>query len=146
MIVCTILQEHEVFCVEFSAKSALRRQVPPCVLSACVHTPFNGWATARRFQSEAPCVCCKSSGSDSIEHYWCCPVLLEAGRRHLHLHLSSWSFHDVLLCSLFRPSHKAGSLHVHCSYTIHSYFQHQNSGDNVHWVYGSYFRGVQKRT
>eukprot|EP00959_Pyramimonas_sp_CCMP1952_P348244 7294556-Pyramimonas_sp.AAC.1 len=58
-------------CAECSASnmSTLRRQVPPCVLSACIHTLFNGWTTARRFQKEAPCVCCKTSGSDSIEHY-----------------------------------------------------------------------------
>lgn len=43
-------------------------------------------------------ICCKTSESDSIEHSWRCPTFLEAGRRYLHLDLSSRSFRDFLLC------------------------------------------------
>jgi len=53
--------------------------VPPRVASAMLHTLWNGWCTARRFQEHSPdhnrCwLGCGGNAQDSIEHYCRCPV------------------------------------------------------------------------
>ena len=54
-------------------------------------TWFNGWCTARRFQvKRARCLLGCGAGStegccDSIEHYACCPVMLEFATKSLNL-------------------------------------------------------------
>ena len=41
-----------------------------------------GWCTARRFQSEGPCILgCSCSAQDSIEHYIYCPFTLHLCRK-----------------------------------------------------------------
>ena len=56
----------------------LSKLVAPRVLSAVVHTLWNGWCTKRRFQVEhSDCIfrCSADNGEDSIEHYAQCPSL-----------------------------------------------------------------------
>ena len=49
--------------------------VPPCVMFSVFLTYFNGWATSARFQKiDRVCLLCfDCEGSDSLEHYSCCP-------------------------------------------------------------------------
>jgi hypothetical protein len=63
----------------------LGRLVAPRVAAATWGLTWNRWCTARRFQSRAPCVLGCGKGEDSIEHYWCCPVAREAGKRVLRV-------------------------------------------------------------
>ena len=51
----------------------LGKLVAPRVLSAVIRTLYNGWCTARRFQSSGCCCLgCPYEGTDSIEHYARC--------------------------------------------------------------------------
>lgn len=59
--------------------------VAPRVAAATWGLVWNRWCTARRFQSHAPCVLGCGKGEDSIEHYWCCPVVRETGRKMLRI-------------------------------------------------------------
>jgi len=57
----------------------LHSLVPPRVASAMIHTLWNGWCTARRFQDQSPAndrcwLGCGETAHDSIEHYCRCPV------------------------------------------------------------------------
>ena len=63
----------------------LRGRVPPCVTAAVLNTWFNGWCTARRFQTQGqPCrLLATHEGSDSLEHYACCSGAWESAARHL---------------------------------------------------------------
>jgi len=67
--------------------------VPPRVASAVLHTIWNGWCTARRFQQQSAAhdrcwLGCAGEAQDSIEHYCRCPIGLEALRQHLRIELS----------------------------------------------------------
>ena len=57
--------------------------LPPRIFAAVFSTFWNRWCTARRFQSESPCVFGCSSGEDCIEHYACCKHTVELARRGL---------------------------------------------------------------
>jgi hypothetical protein len=63
----------------------LGKLVAPRVAAASWGLTWNRWCTARRFQSSAPCVLGCGKGEDSIEHYWCCPVVRETGRKMLRI-------------------------------------------------------------
>ena len=67
--------------------------VAPRVLSSGLRTLYNGWCTARRFQSTGTCkLGCKWDGTDSLEHYAICPKVTRL-RRALGL---PESFHSLL--------------------------------------------------
>jgi len=62
-----------------STLQRLQSLVPPRVASAVMHTLWNGWCTARRFQNQSPShdrcwLGCGGGAHDSIEHYSRCPV------------------------------------------------------------------------
>ena len=61
------------------------RLVAPRVAAANWGLVWNRWCTARRFQGHAACVLGCGNGEDSIEHYWSCAVVKEAGRRMLRI-------------------------------------------------------------
>jgi hypothetical protein len=63
----------------------LGKLVAPRVAAANWGLAWNRWCTARRFQGRAPCVLGCGNGEDSIEHYWCCAVVKEAGKRMLRI-------------------------------------------------------------
>jgi hypothetical protein len=80
----------------------LRDLVTPRVCAAVLSTMWNRWPTARRYQKDGRCVLlCSSTAQDSIEHYACCPVIRDAARRHLNLHLRGWPYAltDLMLAS-----------------------------------------------
>ena len=63
----------------------LGRLVAPRVAAAVWGMVWNRWCTARRFQSEAPCVLGCGQGADSIEHYMGCRAGREVGGRMLRV-------------------------------------------------------------
>ena len=65
----------------------LHRRCPLCVVWAVIRTWFNGWCTGRRFQcQDTACrLCTLCRGNDSIEHYLCCPVVVDFCQRKLRL-------------------------------------------------------------
>jgi len=68
----------------------LHTLVPPRIASAVIHTLWNGWCTARRFQDQSPAhdrcwLGCARGAHDSIEHYCRCPVSLDVLRRKLRI-------------------------------------------------------------
>ena len=58
------------------------RRLPPSTRWALVRTWFNGWCTARHFQSSVSCFFCKA-GEDSLEHMCRCPVIRLVGNSRL---------------------------------------------------------------
>ena len=67
--------------------------VPPRVCSAVLHTLWNGWCTAPRFQgrhrSTNHCwLGCAGEAQDSIEHYSRCPIAREVLERKLRISIS----------------------------------------------------------
>eukprot|EP00973_Karenia_brevis_P084186 11681582-Karenia_brevis.AAC.1 len=75
----------------------LKKLVPPAVLSACFHTVFNGWVTARRFQRTGQCVCdSRCAGEDSVEHYSECGTLRNCAARLLGLQSAELGFRDFM--------------------------------------------------
>jgi len=71
----------------------LGKLVAPRVVAAVLRTLYNGWCTARRFQSVGCCCMgCQYLGTDSIEHYARCPLTSQL-REQLHL---SERFHSLL--------------------------------------------------
>ena len=57
--------------------SWLSSRVPPKVHNACTRWVLNGFHTARRYQSQCPCLFCQSPGSsDCVEHFVECPLIL----------------------------------------------------------------------
>ena len=82
----------------FEVAQRLNGMVPPRIIAAIIRTWFNGWCTARRFQRRDLCIFgCQSQ--DSIEHYCCCPVVADFGRRHLNLEQGEHPLEQFLLLS-----------------------------------------------
>jgi hypothetical protein len=73
--------------------------VAPRVAAATWGLVWNRWCTARRFQARAPCVLGCGKGEDSIEHYWCCPVAREAGRKLLRIDAEADQRKASMLCA-----------------------------------------------
>ena len=63
----------------------ISKLLPPKVHVACVRFVFNSFHTAKRYQSQTPCVFCrKESSVDSIEHMLQCQMVLDCLPRNYH--------------------------------------------------------------
>jgi len=79
--------------------------VPPKVICANIKTLFNGWCTDARFRNmhgraqTGPCVFgCSATAEDRIEHYACCPRVVDFAQRFFRVHSPECSLPAFLLC------------------------------------------------
>ena len=123
----------------------LKSKVPPCVISACLHTTLNGWTTARRFQQDAPCLVCGGVySSDALEHYAFCPKLQDFGRKLLRLDFTNWEFKDFLLARKWDARTIKAALHIYCCYNTTNNLRYGHRV-NAFWVYRQQWNNLQLR-
>ena len=106
--------------------SWLSSRVPPKVHNACTRWVLNGFHTARRYQSQCPCLFCQSPGSsDCIEHFVECPFILHC------IHPSVRYSRDLKNMFFFLTTNRhctvTFALLVFAIYNTHNYLRHNGS-------------------
>ena len=104
----------------------MQQLVPPRVTFACLSTYLNRWCTARRFQKpERTCHfrCQSLAGSDSLEHYLCCPVLCDFATWFLGIKFPQEDRGCVgtLNCDLTDAELTTTGIWLYCIYTLYHF-------------------------
>jgi hypothetical protein len=112
----------------------LRRMVPPRVQAAAFSTLWNRWTTPHRYQERpdgrSGCLlgCRSALDLDTIEHYLRCPVVLEAARLKMGLHLTVDNAWDHLLLAGQPPSpDRADIWWAQCALLVYAVYRTTNA-------------------
>jgi len=118
----------------------LHSLVPPRVGSATLHTLWNGWCTARRFQDHVPAndrcwLGCGEGARDSIEHYCRCPIGLEVLSNKLRIEVSGVQALPVWL--LAHREHSSDeflaliTLYIYAVYRTTNHYRHTRTANAI---------------
>ena len=112
----------------------LRKMVPPRVQAAAFSTLWNRWTTTRRFQQvtspHTGCLlgCAATRDLDSIEHYLRCPVVIEAAKVKLGMHLTpETSWDHLLLAGSVPDGQHAESWWARCALVLYATYRTTNA-------------------